>query len=66
MRIDYKILGKNISVEVKNGQAIIDTDVLENLINVSNTAYKIGYAKAKREEYESQRQKQIEGLKNGI
>lgn len=67
MRIMYKLLDKTIPAQIDNlGNAIIDADILEYVIEVANKAYEQGYAKAKREEYEKQRQQRIEGLKHGI
>lgn len=66
MRIMYKLLDKTIPAQIDNlGNAIIDADILEHVIDTANTAYEQGYAKAKREEYEKQRQQRIEGLKHG-
>ena len=64
MKIQYKLLGKVISVTVDlYGFVTIPVDTLDLIISEANKAYDQGYAKAKREEYETNRSKLIENLK---
>lgn len=64
MTKQYNLLGKEISVTVDlYGRVIIAEDALDLIISEANKAYDQGYAKAKREEHESNIKKQIESLK---
>ena len=64
MKKQYQLLGKDISVTVDlYGFITITEDALDLIISEANKAYAQGYAKAKREEYETNRKKLIENLK---
>ena len=66
MEKTYKLLGKEVTVNVNNlNQVTMDVEALEHIIQMANTAYNLGYAKVSRDEYVQRMEHQISVLKGG-